>query len=67
MQVQQLIGDDLNKSSAKHANKSTLVARGAVTQLDPSCVSAPLATNVDVWNPIVLSYSSIAEITFTRI
>ena len=30
---------DLNKRSAKHANKSTLVARGADTQLDPSCVS----------------------------
>ena len=28
---------------------STLVARGADTQLDPSCVSAPLATNVDLF------------------
>ena len=46
MQVQQLIEDDLNKRSAKHANKSTLVARDADTQLDP------LATNVDLWNPI---------------
>ena len=47
MRVQQLIEDDLNKRSAKHANKSKLIARGA----DPSCVSAPLATNVDLWNP----------------
>ena len=47
--------DDLNKRSAKHANKSTLVARGADTQLGSSCValSVPLATNVDLWNPIV--------------
>ena len=30
-------------------HKSTLVARGADTQLDPSCVSAPLATNVDLF------------------
>ena len=45
--------DDLNKHSAKHANKSTLVARGADTQLGSSCVSTPLATNVDLWNPIV--------------
>ena len=58
MRVQQLIEDNLNKRSAKHANKSTLVARGADTQLDPSCVSAPLATNVDLWNPVV-SYNSI--------
>ena len=29
-----------------------LVARGADTQLGSSCVSAPLATNVDLWNPI---------------
>ena len=40
MRVQQLIGDDLNKRSAKHANKSTLVARGADTQLGYSCVSS---------------------------
>ena len=33
MRVQQLIEDDLNKRSVKHANKSTLVARGADTQL----------------------------------
>ena len=32
-----LIKDDLNKRSAKHANTSTLVARGADTQLDHSC------------------------------
>ena len=43
MRVQKLI--DLNKRSAKHA-------RGADTQLGSSCVSAPLATNVDLWNPI---------------
>ena len=30
-------------------HKSTLVARGANTQLGPSCVSAPLATNVDLF------------------
>ena len=52
MRVKQLIEDDLNKRSAKHANKSTLVARGADTQLEPSCVSAPLATNVDLWKPL---------------
>ena len=44
-----LIEDDLNKRSAKHVNKSTLVAIGADTQLDHSCVSA---INVDLWNPI---------------
>ena len=47
-----LINDDLNKRSAKHANKTTLVARGAGTQLRYGCVSAPIATNVDLWNPI---------------
>ena len=31
---------------------NTLVAIGADTQLGYSCVSAPLATNVDLWNPI---------------
>ena len=30
-------------------HKSTLVARGANTQLDPSCVSALPATNVDLF------------------
>ena len=30
-------------------HKSTLVARGADTQLDPSCISAPLATNVNLF------------------
>ena len=30
-------------------DKSTLVARGANTQLGPSCVSAPPATNVDLF------------------
>ena len=29
-------------------HKSTLVARGANTQLDSSCLSAPLTTNVDL-------------------
>ena len=29
--------------------KSMLVARGANTQLDPSCVSASLVTNVDLF------------------
>ena len=30
-------------------HKSTLVARGANMQLDPSCVSVPPATNVDLF------------------
>ena len=30
-------------------HKSTFVARGAKTQLDPSCVSAPPATNMDLF------------------
>ena len=30
-------------------HRSTLVARGANTQLDPCCVSAPPATNVDLF------------------
>ena len=30
-------------------HKSTLVARGANTQLNPSCISAPPATNVDLF------------------
>jgi hypothetical protein len=51
IRVQQLIEDDLNKCFAKHANKSTLVARGADTQQGSSCLSPPLATNVDFWNP----------------
>ena len=49
---QWLIEDDLNKRSTKHTNKSTLVARGADTQLGSSGVLAPVATNVDLWNPI---------------
>ena len=57
MQVQQLIEDDLNKRSVKHANKSTLVAKGADTQLVSSCVSAPLAINVDLWHVIDSSRS----------
>ena len=48
---QWLIEDDLNKHSAKH-KKSTLLVRGAGTQLGSSYVLAPLATNVDLWNPI---------------
>ena len=48
------IEGDLNKRSAKHANKSTLVAGGADTQLGSSCVLAPLATNVDLWKPILV-------------
>ena len=59
MRIQQLIEDDLNKRSAKHINKSMLVARGADTQLESSCVSAPLATNVDLWNPITASVFSL--------
>ena len=59
MRVQSLIEDDLNRGSAKHANKSTLVARGADTQLGPNCVSAPLATNVDLWNPIYVNNTQI--------
>ena len=42
----------IKQAFKKHADNSTLVARGADTQLDPNCVSAPLATNVDFWNPI---------------
>ena len=30
-------------------HRYTLVARGADTQLDPSCVSAPPATNVELF------------------
>ena len=41
-----------DKRSAKHTNKSTLVARGADTQLGSCCVLAPLATKVDLWNLI---------------
>ena len=33
MHIQQLIEGDLNKRSANHTNKSTLIARGADTQL----------------------------------
>ena len=55
MRFQQLIEDDLNKRSVKHANKSTLVAGVADTQLGSSCVSAPLATDVDLWNPFVVT------------
>ena len=43
--------------SIAHADayKSTLVAGGADTQLGSCCVLAPLATNVDLWKPIVTS------------
>ena len=58
-----IIEDDLNKRSAKHTNKSTLVARGADTQLGSSCVLAPLATNVDLWNPIDLLYAMLVLFT----
>ena len=34
-----------------------LVAGGADTQLGPSCVLATLATNVDLWKPIVMLVS----------
>ena len=37
-------------------HKSTLVARGAIMQLDPSCVSAPLATNMDLF---AMSYGTL--------
>ena len=37
-----------NAGVAMGFHKSTLVARGANTQLDLICVSAPLATNVDL-------------------
>ena len=49
MRVQQLIDDDFKKRSTKQANKFTLVARGADTQLASSCVSAPMAINVDLF------------------
>ena len=49
---QWLMEDDLDKRLAKHTNKSTLVAKGTDTQLGYSCVLAPLATNVDLWNPV---------------
>ena len=61
MRVQYLIEDHLNKRTAIHANKSTLVARGANTQLGSGCVSAPLATNVDLWNPITYSVYAFAK------
>ena len=62
--------DDLNKRSAKYANKSTLVARGANTQLDPSCVSAPPATNVDLFACFaehLFKSSSISYLPCTRV
>ena len=54
MRFQHLIEDDINKCSAKHAIKSMSVARGADTQLGSSCISTPLATNVDLWNAIAI-------------
>ena len=50
-----LIEDGLNKCSAKYANKLTLVVGGADTQLGSSCILAPLATNLDLWMPIVFN------------
>ena len=47
-----MAGNEQNMRSAKHTNKSTLVARGADTQVGSSCILAPLATNVDFWNLI---------------
>ena len=44
-----LVSMQNSSESAMGFHKSTLVARGADTQLDPSCVSAPLATNVDLF------------------
>ena len=52
LHVQLLIEDDLDMRLAKHTNKSTLVARGTNTQLGYSCVLAPLASNVELWNSI---------------
>ena len=40
MRPQQLIEDNLNKRSTKQANKSTLVAGGAETQLGSQRISA---------------------------
>ena len=40
MRPQQLIEDNLHKRSAKQANKSTLVAGGAETQLRSQRISA---------------------------
>ena len=57
-----LTEDDLNNRSAKHASKSMLVARGADTQLGSSCVSEPLATNVDLWNPITRKYNYVIHL-----
>ena len=41
-------------------HKSTLVARGADTQLDSSCVSAPLAINVDLLRNPCLNHPQLA-------
>ena len=62
-----LIDNDLNKRSAKRANKSTLVAGVADTQLGSSCVLAPLATNVDLWKPIttVAKYHPFHYVSYT--
>ena len=51
-------------------HKSTLVARGANTQLDPSCVSAPPATNVDLFACFaerLLKLSSISYLPWRRV
>ena len=51
---QYLIEDIKASVFGKHANKSALIARGADMQLRYSCVLAPLATNEDLWNPVML-------------
>ena len=51
-------------------HKSTLVARGANTQLDPSCVSAPPATEVDLFACFaerLFKSSSISYLTCWRV
>ena len=45
-------------------HKSTLVARGADTQLAPSCVSAPLATNVDLFAYFVERFLKSSSISY---
>ena len=47
-------------------HKSTLVARGANTQLDPNCASAPPATNVDLFAYFAKRLSKSSSITIYR-
>ena len=47
-------------------HKSMLVARGANTQLDPSCVSAPLATNVDLFVCFAESFLNHPQLAIDR-